>query len=230
MRKDSDPADERERSVSRRKVLKGAGLAAASGVVAVAHPGTADALVGRVAIAVPEVNAVEFRGRISQTGASGELFAGVGYFSKIQGIAANALFAGPPTNEGTALFTLSAAGNLMSRVLDQSVHSLDIVGTLDVYERSAPGANFSDPASFQVGTKVASYAMNLQDVLAVFAPAHGLPTLSGDVRQVYSARTSAGAYFGLTGMQSRLLATGLGTLVDPVTLNANLEMAGNWSL
>jgi hypothetical protein len=27
----------------------------------------------------------------------------------------------------------------------------------------------------------------------------------------------------------RMLATGLGELVDPVTLNAQLEVAGNWS-
>ena len=133
-------------------------------------------------------------------------------------------------SDASALFTIYAAGALVSRVLDQNVHSLDIEGSLDVYQRSTAGASFSDPTSFTVGTKVASFDMTLQDMLAVFAPAKGIPTLSGDVRQTASARTSSGDHFGLTGLRFRLLATGLGTLVDPVTLNAALEMAGNWAL
>jgi len=40
---------------------------------------------------------------------------------------------------------------------------------------------------------------------------------------------SRGPKFGHVGARARLLATGLGTLVDAVALNSNLEMAGNWS-
>jgi predicted PhzF superfamily epimerase YddE/YHI9 len=32
------------------------------------------------------------------------------------------------------------------------------------------------------------------------------------------------------GTRLRMFATGLGTLTDPVTLNAQLEIAGNWSI
>jgi hypothetical protein len=72
----------------------------------------------------------------------------------------------------------------------------------------------------------------LRDVLAVFAPAHGLPTLSGDMRQVTAGKLGgalAGRTFGQPGLRLRLLGTGLGTLVDPVTLNTQLELGGNWS-
>ena len=35
--------------------------------------------------------------------------------------------------------------------------------------------------------------------------------------------------FGIGGQRLRMLATGIGQLVDPVTLNAQLEIAGNWA-
>ena len=35
--------------------------------------------------------------------------------------------------------------------------------------------------------------------------------------------------FGAVDQRLRLFATGLGFLVDPQTLNANLEIAGNWT-
>jgi hypothetical protein len=218
--------------VSRRRMIAGAGLAVAGGALAVGAPASAvDAsALGGAAIAAPAVNAVEFRGRIAQTGASGETFTGVGFLTKVAGLASSSLFAGSPQNVSTALFTLYASGDLVSRVLDQRVHSLDIVGAMTIFERSAAGADFADATSFQQGKAVARLAMTLQDVLAVFAPAQGIPTLSGDVRQTFAARTASGAFFGYAGLRSRLLATGLGTLVDPVTLNAQLEMAGNWAL
>jgi hypothetical protein len=114
-----------------------------------------------------------------------------------------------------------------------SVHSLDIVGTMTIYQRSQPGATFTDPSSFQVGTPVASYDLALQDVLAVFAPGQGLPTLTGDMLQTAAHALSgplAGRIFGRRGTRLRMFATGLGTLTDPVTLNAQLEIAGNWSI
>jgi hypothetical protein len=219
--------------VSRRTILTAAGVAVAGTTLVGPHTVAAGrdlANAGRVAVAAPGVNAVEFRGRISQTGAHGENFVGVGYYTKVIGLDDPDLFAGAPSNVDTALLTLFAAGNLVSRVLDTNVHSLDIEGTLEVHQRAAPGAKFTDPDSFRVGLLVARYEMTLQDVLAVFAPAQGLPTLTGDVHQTLAAPLASGARFGVVGLRSRLLATGFGTLVDPVTLNAQLEMAGNWSL
>jgi hypothetical protein len=212
-------------------LLAGAGAAVAGTGLAVGGVSPAiadDDSSAHVGLAPPGATACEFRCRISQTGASGGEFAGVGYLTVARGLPSTAVFAGEPRNESTALFTLVATGHLVQRVLDQNVHALDIAGSLTVHERATPGASFDDPASFRTGRPVAVFELMLQDILAVFAPGHGIPTLSGDLTQVRAHRLASGRRFGRIGAGFRMLATGLGTLVDPVTLNAELEMAGNW--
>jgi hypothetical protein len=220
---------------SRRDVLTAAGLAAAAVGLAPAKAAAAHAEEGRhlVGVAPKGTTAVEFRGRFLQSGAAGEAFTAVGYLIAAQGATDDDLFGGAPANETTALLTVHAAGDLVRRVLDQNVHSLDIEGSLTVYQRSEPGASFDDPGSFQAGTPVARFALTLQDVLTVFAPGTGIPTLTGDMRQTSAHRLSGplgGKRLGHDGLRARLFATGLGKLTDPVTLNASLEMAGNWTL
>ena len=220
-------------SPSRRRLLAGAGLATTAGLT-LGAPGIAEAGGPRRRVAVgPEGGTVvEFRGRIAQTGSSGEVFTSIGYLIRATGARSSDLFAAGAPSQTTALFTAYATGDLSARVLDQSVHSLDIVGQLTVYQRSAPGADWANPASFTVGTAVARFDLRLQDVLAVFAPGQGLPTLTGDMVQTSAGALGgglAGAAFGQEGQRLRMFAAGLGTLVDPVTLNANLEIAGNWS-
>jgi hypothetical protein len=133
-------------------------------------------------------------------------------------------------SDSTALLTAYAEGELVRRTLDQSVHSLDIEGTLTIYQRAVPGASFADPASFTDGTPVATFAITLQDIVTVFATGRGLPTLTGDMRQTQSGKLSGGGRnFGHVGARSRLFATGIGTLLNPDTFNSILEMAGNWT-
>ena len=55
-------------------------------------------------------------------------------------------------------------------------------------------------------------------------------TLTGEMVQTLAARMPHGGVFGSKGTVLRMFATGLGHLVDPVTLNADLEIAGNWSV
>jgi hypothetical protein len=218
-------------SLSRRQILT-AGLAVASaGLTTVPEAAAADAPQGLVGVAPSGSTAVEFRARLAQTGSSGERFVGYGYITRAHGAGLDSLFAPGPQNETTSLLTAYATGDLTRRVLDQSVHSLDIEGTLTVYQRPVPGASFSDSSSFQFGSPVATFDLVLQDVLTVFAPGRGIPTLNGDMRQTAAGKLTgiSGATFGHVGAGARLLATGIGTLVDPVTLNANLEMAGNWT-
>jgi len=219
---------------SRRQVMT-ATAAAAAGVGIASVPATADAATGAPAVSLgePGTTTVEFRGRITQSGSSGQSFTGYGYLIRATRAQSGALFDGTPPSESTALLTMYAKGDLKARVLDTSVHSLDIVGVLTVYQRSQPGASFNDPSSFKVGTPVAGYDLTLQDVLAVFAAGQGLPTLTGDMRQTAARALSgplAGQTFGRVGTRLRMFATGLGTLTDPVTLNAQLEIAGNWSI
>jgi hypothetical protein len=217
-------------------VAAGAGVAAVpatAGAAAAATEEPAGGHGGAVSLGERGSTTVEFRGRITQSGPAGQSFTGYGYLIRATHAPGSALFAGTPPNETTALLTVFAAGELKARVLDMSVHSLDIAGALTVYQRDHPGASFDDPSSFRVGTPVARYDLTLQDVLTVFAAARGLPTLTGDMRQTAARALSgplAGHRFGRVGARLRMFATGLGTLTDPVTLNAQLEIAGNWSV
>ena len=218
------------REPSRRSVLAGAaGALAAAGVTATAT--SAEATTPAVGTGTHGSTVAEFRGRIAQTGSTGENFVASGFLTALHGATSTDLFDGSPA-VGTALFTLHAQGTLRNRVLDMSVHALDIVGMMTVYQRHPGGATFGDPSSFQRGRAVANFSMVLQDVLTVFAPASGIPTLTGDMHQTTSASLRAGLVghnFGALNQHLRLFATGLGFLTDPVTLNANLEIAGNWT-
>jgi hypothetical protein len=211
---------------SRRTVLTSAGIVGAAGLGMTATGATGAGVAG----GRPGESAVEFRGRISQSGSAGETFTSNGFLTAVNGLTLGDLFAGSPPAVGTALFTAQATGRLAARVLDQSVHALDIVGQMNVFRRSSPGADWSVPGSFSRGQLVARYALTLQDVLAVFAPGKGLPTLTGEMQQTFAGRLPGGASFGASDTLLRMFATGLGTLVDPVTLNAELEIAGNWSV
>ena len=221
---------------SRRQILT-AGLAAAGAGLVPAKASAvrleADSPGRLVGIAAPGTTAVEFRARFAQTGSTGEHFVAYGYLTSAQGASVDDLFAGSPLSDSTALLTAYAVGELVRRTIDQSVHSLDIEGALTVYQRPGPGASFADPASFRIGTPVARFALTLQDIVTVFAPARGLPTLNGDMEQTFADRLDGAAgdrKFGHVGARARLFATGLGTLIDPSTFNSILEMAGNWTV
>lgn len=217
-------------ALSRREILAATLVGAGAGL---AHAAPASAQTGArmVGVAADGATAVEFRSRLAQTGETGEHFAAYGYLSRVEGATDDQLFAGAEQNETTALLTAYASGDLTRRIHDQSVHSIDIEGTLTVFQRFGPGATFDDPDSFQVGTPVASFAVTLFDVLTVFAPGKGLPVLSGDMRQTQAGPIDGlgGARFGHVGARARLSASGIGTLVDPVKLNSVLEMAGSWT-
>ena len=231
----STAGSDRARAMSRRDLLTGAGaVAAAVGLGASGTAEPADAApaehAGRVGIDKPGVNAGEFKSWIRQGGSNGEAFVSFGFLTKLAGATDDDLFTSEPHNEASALLTVYAEGALQQRVFGQNVHTLDVVGTLTVYERSAPGASAGDPTSFQVGTPVAQFALTLQDVLTVFAPGRGLPTLSGDMHQTQVGHLAGvGKHFGRLGMPARVLATGIGQRPNPSTFDTSFEMAGNWT-
>jgi len=221
--------------VSRRKILSSAGAVLASVRMATAEPAAAgpasDDDPHGIGVANQGATVAEFRSRIVQSGSSGETFIAYGYLTKLTGANDDDLFASQPPSESTALLTVYAEGALVKRVLDQNVHALDVEGEFAIFQRSGPGASFANVDSFHDGTEMARFAMTLQDMLAVFAPGRGIPTLTGDMRQITSERlVGTHRRVGRVGARTRLFATGLGTLVDPVTLNAQLEMAGNWTM
>jgi hypothetical protein len=135
---------------TRRTVLTSAGIAGAAGL-GMTGPATSGSGAG-VAGGEPGESVVEFRGRITQSGPTGETFTSNGFLISVDGLRRADLFAGSPPAVGTALFTVQATGKLTARVLDQSVHALDIASELSVYRRRGPGADLSDPGSFASGS------------------------------------------------------------------------------
>jgi hypothetical protein len=213
-------------SLSRRDVLS-AGFAVAGAASLAAAPAARP-----LAETQPGTTAAEFRARFAQTGSTGEHFTAYGYITAADGATDDDLFSGASLSDTTALLTAFAEGELVRRTIDQSVHSLDIEGTLTIYQRATPGASFADPTSFADGIPVAAFAITLQDIVTVFAPGKGLPTLTGDMRQTRSGALNGpggGRNFGHVGARARLFATGIGTLLNPATFNSVLEMAGNWT-
>ena len=219
--------------LSRRRMMTASAAVAGVGLATV--PAQAEAATGGQAVSLgpPGTTTVEFRGRVTQSGSSGQSFTSYGYLIRASNADQSDLFTGAPS-EATALLTVYATGDLQARTVDalMSVHALDIVGTMTVYQRSSPGADFSDPSSFQVGAPVASYDTTLQDVLTVFMPGQGLPTLTGDMVQTAAQALSgplAGQKFGRGGARLRFFATGLGHKTSEAP-NSQLEIAGNWSI
>jgi len=223
-----------EGGLSRRRVMTASAVAAGAGLAsasACSSSGSQDTGTGdqAVSLGAPGTTTVEFRGRVTQ---SGQSFTSYGYLIRASHADQGDLFSGTALSEKTALLTAYATGDLRARTTDDVVHALDIVGTMTVYQRSSPGASFSDPSSFQAGTPVARYDMTLQDILTVIAMNTGLPTLTGDMLQTAAQALSgplAGQKFGKKGTRLRFFATGLGHKLNDAP-TAQLEIAGNWSI
>ena len=221
--------------LSRRQVFTASAIAAGAGLTSVSACSSTgsetDASGGGQAVSLGDsgTTTVEFRGRVTQ---SGQSFTSYGYLTRASHADESALLSGSPLSEKTALLTAYATGGLRARTTDNVVHALDIVGTMTVYQRSSPGADFNNPPSFKDGTPVARYDMTLQDILTVIATNTGLPTLTGDMLQTFAHALSgplAGGTFGRNGTRLRFFATGLGHKTDDAP-TAQLEIAGNWSV
>ena len=189
---------------------------------------------GPVGVTQPGTTAAEFRARFAQTGPTGEALHRVRVSHRADGASDDDLFAAlVAQNDTTALLTAYAEGDLVRRTVDQSVHSLDIEGTLTIYQRAAPGASFADPASFTEGTPVATFAITLQDIVTVFAPGKGLP--DADRRHAADAvrqaqRPGARPERSATSARRRgCLPRASARCSIPRRFNSILEMAGNWT-
>jgi hypothetical protein len=225
----SEPA-----GVSRRRVLSGAGVALAGGVVAGAAATVAGAPLagatgsGGVASGRSGTTAVELLCRITQDGSD---FSGLGFLTSVAGLDPSSLFAGDgPRDQAHALYIVTATGSLVARSVDGAVHALDIAGRLEVYLRGRSGASLDDPSSSTSNRRLARYALTLQDVLTVVAPGTGLPVLSGTAEQTEAGSVN-GRRFGAVGLELRFGATGLGTRHDTGTdvsnAQADLTVAGS---
>jgi len=218
--------------LSRRRVLGGVGLAAAGGVAitsaaSVLAPAISEAESITPATGHSGTTVAEFVAHIDQNGAN---FTAYGYFTQISGTQSSDLFSAADRTEATALFTAAASGTLVARSSDDIIHSLDIQGEFDIFQRTGPGASFSTPASFSQGTKVATYTLVLQDVLTVIDTNKGIPTLTGDMVQTDAQKLSGALSkqrLGRKATRLRIFATGLGVRTEATAPVASLKVAGN---
>jgi hypothetical protein len=226
-------ANEPDEGVSRRRIIGGVGVAVAGGLVAglagasPASAGTSGG--GTAATGRPGDTVFEFVCQIEQNGAD---FTGLGYLTAIAGLDPETLFTGEPRDETHARYLLTADGHLVARSVDGAVHSLNIEGQLAIHYSQSGGANWANPPGFAVGGPIATYDLELQDVLTVILPVErtGIPTLNGVATQNGTGRAN-GRPFGRPNMTTRFTATGIGTRSDTSLMvedaMATLTVAGS---
>jgi len=228
-------SDRSSGSVSRRRVLGGVGLAAAGGVALTTGASVLAPTVSEAGSITPATGhsgttVAEFVAHIDQNGTN---FTAYGYFTQVTGTQNSDLFSAADRTEATALFTAAASGTLVARSSDDIIHSLDIEGEFDIFQRSGPGASFGTPASFSQGTNVATYTLVLQDVLTVIDTNKGIQTLTGDMVQTDAQKLSGALSkqrFGRKGTRLRIFATGLGVRTEATAPVASLKVAGNLTI
>ena len=94
----AEPA--RQRGFSRRRAMTIPAAVAGVGVGLAAVPADADAAArGAVSLGKPGTTTVEFRGRVIQSGPSGQTFTSFGYLIRASGASRSGLFHGTPLSE-----------------------------------------------------------------------------------------------------------------------------------
>ena len=105
-------------------------------------------------------NALEFVGRINQ---SGPMFEAFGYLTHISGLPAASLFSHPaPRDETTARFTFYARTRLISRAVVANIFNVTSGGRARFYLDRSPDGDFDRPASFRDGTRIAAGRIRFQ--------------------------------------------------------------------
>jgi hypothetical protein len=149
----------------------------------------------------------EFIGRSDQNGAA---ITHYGYVTHLRGVPDAQLFFDPTTRtEATARLTYFATTTLNARhVVGNIITTATAPGTLTFFLRATGGATFTNPASFAVGTPVATLALRYYNVLNVQG-------MNPQGQQVGIASATADAEGG--GLRLRIVAAGQGTLLvnDP---------------
>ena len=155
------------------------------------------------------VDPIEFIGRSDQ---NGNQITHYGYLTHVPGLPDSELFFDPNVRtEATARITYSGTTTLNSRhVLGNIITTATSPGTLTFYVRASGGASFATPASFAVGTPVATLLLRYYNVLNVQGANAG-----GQQTGIASASARATGI----GLRLRIDATGQGTLINPDPAN-----------
>jgi len=178
--------------------------------------------------------AFEFIGRSDQDGSDVSHY---GYLTHIRGLPDEALFSDPVTRtEATARFTYFGATSLNARHQVGSVLTTAAPGSLGIFFKEKPGADFNAPDSFKTGQAVASFSGRYHSVLSVEAQITSDSPGRGSIRAVAELTQNAAAAFSLEGrsfqfghpeMRERLSASGTGTLTQAQPRKAFYFLGGD---
>lgn len=184
-----------------------------------------------IAIPIAGQTAYEFVSQIDQSGFDLSIY---GYLTHVNGISADELFVAGTSpaerSEAAAHLTMHATGSIYARSILQPIFNTNAQLTLTIYYNETSAASFEDPASFAAGTPIATYTVQLQNILAVQSPDVGIANSNGDSVQTDStAFTLNGTElrFGRVGMTAHLNAFGQGFRQSEEPLAVRLITAGN---
>jgi hypothetical protein len=171
----------------------------------------------------------QFVATIDQVGSA---FSLTGYLTHLAGVPDQDLFSGSTAaqSESTALITFSGLLQMQTRATLESLIAISSAGSATFYLRPGPGASFSDPASFAVGTPIATASISYWNVTNVQAPNHGVELSEGWITEATStsfALAGTRYRFGKVGFVGRILATGEGVRTQLSPLHSTIILAGN---
>ena len=107
--------------LSRRRVMTASAVAAGLGLASASAQAEAATGGQAVSLGPSGTTTVEFRGRVTQSGSTGQSFISYGYLIRASNADDSGLFSGTPLSEKTALLTAYATGDLQARTVDTSV-------------------------------------------------------------------------------------------------------------
>ncbi|MCC7446892.1 MAG: hypothetical protein IT324_05710 [Anaerolineae bacterium] len=183
-----------------------------------------------VGIAPVGRNAFTFVSMADQDGAN---LGAYGYLTHLAGLPDAALFTTYEplaVSETAARFTFRATGVLTQRAEIQNIIDTHFPMTLTIYFNPVGGSKFADPTSFDEGVVVATYALNYQHVLNVYAPDTGNVLGSGEsVQNTSETFTLEGQsyQFGRIGLVERFLSFGSGKRTEATRPKSQFILAGS---
>jgi hypothetical protein len=195
-------------------------------VCAAAAPGPAPARTQAVGGPLIGQTALEFVGRSDQEQAA---LTHYGYLTHVAGLPDALLFSSATTrSEATARFTYMANTTLDTRHELGNLIVTAATGTLMIYFQARPAGDFNRPASFALGTPIATYAIRYHNVLNVQAPNAGIATAVAELTQqrVGLFPLQGLQILGFPGLRLRLSATGEGTRSQTQPLRSSFVLAG----
>ena len=172
-------------------------------------------------------NAIEFIGRLDQEGPS---FTGYGYVTHLEGVKDRSLFRSAPlaASEKTARLTFRFRTQAASRANLKQVFAIHSTGKIEFFNSKEPAGDFDNPDSFAQGERVASGAIDIQNIITVYAPNRGIADASGlltlDDASDFDIGTQK-ASIGDDGDSLRVTLAGAGTRSDAVLPRAVIDFA-----